>query len=328
MAEIVLGIGTSHSPRLSTPFDQWHLHVDRDQKNRHLHFRGNVHTFEELCQLRESERIAERELGEDRWRAKHERCEQAIAELGQTLADADPDVVVIVGDDQREMFLDDGMPAIAVYWGESVDCIPRPSGRSHPSIEAAAWANHGTERETYTCDAALGERIIRSTIAEGFDVAQLRRQPDGRGIGHAFNFVRRRLMKDKLVPMVPVTLNTYYPPNQPTPARCYAFGRAIRRAIESWESDARVALVASGGLTHFVIDEELDRRVIDGLMERDEQSLSALPVEELESGTSEIRNWLTVGAAVDHLQMDLLDYVPIHRTPAGTGCGMTFARWR
>ena len=37
--------------------------------------------------MRESERIAERELGEDRWGAKHERCEQAIAELGQTLAD-------------------------------------------------------------------------------------------------------------------------------------------------------------------------------------------------------------------------------------------------
>lgn len=150
---------------------------------------------------------------------------------------------------------------------------------------------------------ALGERIIRCAIAEGFDVAQLRRQPEGRSIGHAFNFVRHRLMKDKLVPMVPITLNTYYPPNQPTAARCYAFGRALRRAIESWEADRRVAIVASGGLTHFAIDEEL------------------------ESGTSEIRNWITTGAAVDHLQMELLDYVPIHRTPAGTGCGMTFARW-
>src|SRR5947207_276676 len=142
MAKIVLGIGTSHSPHLSTAFDQWDLHVDRDHKNRHLHFRGGVYTYEELEKLREGERIAERELGEERWRAKHEACERAIDALGETLADVAPDVVVIVGDDQREMFLDDGMPAIAVFWGATVDRIPRPHGVGHPSIETASRANH------------------------------------------------------------------------------------------------------------------------------------------------------------------------------------------
>src|SRR5438093_806379 len=115
MAEIVLGIGTSHSPHLSTPFDQWPLHVDRDHKNKHLHFRGQVYTYEELEKAREPEGIAERELGEGRWLAKHEACERAIGALGDTLARVAPDVVVIVGDDQREWFLEDGMPAISVF---------------------------------------------------------------------------------------------------------------------------------------------------------------------------------------------------------------------
>ena len=326
MAEIVLGIGTSHSPHLSTPLEQWNLHVDRDHANRHFHFRGQVYTYEELEKARESEGIAERELGDERWLVKHEACEAAIAELGETLARVSPDVIVIVGDDQREMFLDDGMPAIAVFWGETVDRIPRQH-RTHPSIEAAAWANHGLTRHTYECVPALGEHLIRQSIADGFDVAQLTRQPENRGIGHAFNFVHTRLLKDTPVPMVPITLNTYYPPNQPTPARCLAFGKTLKRAIETWDEDARVAVVASGGLSHFAIDEQLDRRVIDALAERDDESLATIPTDLLESGSSEIRNWITVAGAVDHLQMELLDYVPIHRTPAGTGTGMTFARW-
>ena len=70
------------------------------------------------------------------------------------------------------------------------------------------------------------------------------------------------------MPMVPVMVNTYYPPNQPTPKRCYAFGQAVRKAIESWDSDKRVALMASGGLSHVVIDEEIDAMVIDGLEEQ------------------------------------------------------------
>ena len=49
-----------------------------------------------------------------------------------------------------------------------------------------------------------------------------------RPFGHAWSFVHQRLMGDRVVPIVPVLLNTYYPPNQPTPRRCYQLGRAIR----------------------------------------------------------------------------------------------------
>ena len=77
--------------------------------------------------------------------------------------------------------------------------------------------------------------------------------------------------------MVPVMVNTYYPPNQPTPKRCYAFGQAVRKAVESWNSDKRVALIASGGLSHVVIDEEIDAMVIDGLKNKKPEVLFQLP---------------------------------------------------
>ena len=238
-----------------------------------------------------------------------------------------PDLVVIIGDDQRELFLDDGMPTLAIFWGESVESIPKPEEELPPSLRPARWANYGEQRESYRCVPELGRHMVERMMIEGFDVAQLREQPAGRSIGHAFNFVRIRLMRDHAVPMVPVLVNTYFPPNQPTAARCYAFGQAIRRAVESWDDGSRVAIAASGGLSHFVIDEELDQRVLEAFRARDSARLAAIPQEELMSGTSEIRNWVVVAGATEHLELEVLDYVPTYRSPAGTGCGMGFARW-
>jgi hypothetical protein len=91
--------------------------------------------------------------------------------------------------------------------------------------------------------------------------------PEGEGEGHAIGFVHKRIMKD-VVPIVPVCINTYYPPNQPTPRRCYKLGQAIRAAVESYPGDKRVGIIGSGGLSHFVVDEALDRGFIDMLRAR------------------------------------------------------------
>ena len=167
MAEIVLGIGTSHSPHLSTALKFWPLHAERDRNNPALHFRGQVYTYEQLVKVREAERIGERELGDERWQSKYVRTEQAIAQLADTLAEVDPDAVVIVGDDQEEMFLDDGMPAIAVFWGGQIERIPPAFGELAPSLEAARAGNYGTEREWYPCVPELGRHIVTSMIDSG-----------------------------------------------------------------------------------------------------------------------------------------------------------------
>ena len=121
--------------------------------------------------------------------------------------------------------------------------------------------------------------------------------------------------------------NTYYPPNQPRPRRSYEFGIALRNAIETWKRQARVAVLGSGGLSHFVVDEELDRKILKALQEKDIDTIASLPLERLQSGTSEIRNWITTAGAAQHLEMEVIDYVPCYRSPAGTGCAMAFAQW-
>ena len=151
--------------------------------------------------------------------------------------------------------------------------------------------------------------------------------PEGEGEGHAFGFVHRRLMNDVAVPVVPVFLNTYYPPNQPSPRRCYRLGQAIREAVEGYPEELRVGVVASGGLSHFIVDEALDGGFIRALREKDASALQALPREQLNSGSSEIRNWICVAGALEHLDLRWVHYFPGYRTPAGTGTGLCFACW-
>jgi hypothetical protein len=326
MAEIVLGIGMSHSPMLSTPVEMWPLHVERDRKNTELHFRGRVYDFAELRQLRAAEQL-ERHLSEKIWRAKQVACQQAIAALAKRLDAITPDVVVIIGDDQQELFHDDNMPSLAIFWGHQIECIPPVGKAVHPSIEVARRDQYGDERVWYAVESGLGRHLVEQMMAKGFDVAQFTRQPEGRTIGHAFTFVWRRIIKGKTTPIVPVMVNSFYPPNQPRAGRCYAFGRALRRAIESWDSRKRVAVVGSGGLTHFVIDEEVDRIVLEAMMERDERRLCGVGEELLQSGSSEIKNWIVAAGALESLRMKLIDYVPAYRSESGTGCAMAFAEW-
>ena len=327
MAKIVLGIGTSHSPMLSTPAEKWPEHVKRDLANRNLWaWDGKPHTYEEMVEM--SPASIAGELTMDVWRERDAANQAAIAKLGDVIADVDPDVIVMVGDDQHELIHEDNMPSLLVYWGEKLLNKPRDRSRMPPSIAMAAWGNEFDEEVELDGQADLGLHIIESVIADEFDVAHSKELPNGRGEGHAFGFVHRRVLDGKRIPpTVPILQNTYYPPTQPLPKRCYAFGKAIRRAIESWESDARVAVLASGGLSHFVIDEKLDRGVLKALGDHDADHLTTLPVELLNSGNSEIRNWITVGAMVEGMDMTLVDYVPCYRSPASTGCAMAFAYW-
>ena len=110
-------------------------------------------------------------------------------------------------------------------------------------------------------------------MADGFDVAACMAQPSDehgmKNLGHAYGFIYRRLLNDRPVPLVPILVNTFYPPNQPLPRRCFDFGRSIARAVAAWDETARVVAVGSGGLSHFVIDEAFDQRMLRALASGD-----------------------------------------------------------
>jgi 3-O-methylgallate 3,4-dioxygenase len=103
----------------------------------------------------------------------------------------------------------------------------------------------------------------------------------------------------------------------------------LTRAIASWPEELTVGVIGSGGLTHFVVDEAFDRLVLDALKTGDATALSAIPENMFQSGTSEIKNWITVAGAMAEagLTMNLVDYVPCYRSEAGTGSAMGFAHW-
>ena len=319
MAEIILGIGSSHSPMLSTPHEAFAGHAERD--------RARVGDFDALARGKAA--WIGRELVPDVTRARHDATQAALARLSTALVEAAPDTLVVIGDDQGEWFSADGQPAVCIYWGESVENLPPPVERMAPSLRRAYWGYYGDgTNRAFPVDAALGRHLVESlTRDHEFDVAHVCVQPRHAPLGHAWSFVHQRLMGERIVPIVPVLLNTYFPPNQPTPRRCYQLGRAIRQVIETWPVGRRVAVVASGGLSHFVVDEELDRRVLDILSKRDVEAVAGLPREGLESGSSEIRNWIAAAGALEGLEMRLVDYVPSYRSEAGTGVGMAFAVW-
>lgn len=319
MAEIVLGLAMSHSPQVSQETKWWGEQGLIDQKRT---------PYQELIQGKPD--WIDAELRPDVWERKYAAAQIAIAKLSDALDEAAPDLIVLIGDDQEELFLDDCMPTFTVFRGD--ESWDRPefihSDMTVPSRAAVLWAFHGDEPEAYPGHPTFGHFLIERLVEQNFDVAQFSRQHEQRSLGHAFTFVRRRIMRqDKVIPLIPVLINTYIPPNQPTAARCYAFGQAIRKAIEAWPGAERVAVVASGGLSHFVIDVDLDRRVLDGLAKADAQALSSLPREKLRSGSSEILNWIAAGGALEKLSMELIDYIPGYRSEGGTGVGMAFAKW-
>jgi 3-O-methylgallate 3,4-dioxygenase len=316
MASIVLGIGTSHGSQVSLTPDWWPKHGELDRKRTR---------YDELVHERGDD--LQDQLTPEVWQRKYDVVQQAVGVLSADLQAAELDAIIVVGDDQAELFSEDSMPAMAIYWGDSIADLPRDMTNVPASRAAAMWAKHAQVREDYPVASGLAKHLIEDLISNGFDVAQLKAQPDGESVGHAFTFVRLRLMGERVVPIIPIMLNTYFPPNQPTAARCYALGQAIREAVASWPVEMRVAVVASGGLSHFVVDEELDQSVITGIQKRDGDALGAIPESKLQSGSSEIKNWIVAAGALTDLDFELVDYVPGYRSPAGTGCGMAFARW-
>jgi catalytic LigB subunit of aromatic ring-opening dioxygenase len=328
MAEIVLGVASSHTPQLSSGFELWADHAKRDRRYSLLGPDAEYHTYEEL--LENAHPRIEKELDPSVWEAKYQRCQEAIETLSRRLTEAQVDVAVVIGDDQQEMFKDDGTPTFACFLGTELIDFPPDAERLErmpAGVRAASWAAHSDQPERHQICAELSRLVIEALVVADFDPLSFTEQPSGRTLGHAFTFPRYRLGLSPETPITPIFINTYFPPNVPSARRCHALGRVVRDAVASWTSDARVAIIASGGLSHFVVDEELDHHFLSALERSDANALGALKREQLRSGNSELLNWIAAAGALEGRQFTLVDYIAGYRTPAGTGTGMAFVYW-
>lgn len=333
MAEISFGLATSHTPMVNAPAEDWPLFAEKDQQlleflGEKLYDRdGNPCTFDELVE-RGDPALAD-EVSPERLRQRHDAAQAALARAGEALDAAHVDVAIVIGDDHKDVFGDHNLPAFAVYWSDTLTNVMPPFLANLPpqmTLGARGWFDE--EPTDYPGHAELGAHLIGQLTKDGFDLASMKGLPEGQGMAHAFTFIHKKVMAgNDVVPMVPVFVNTFYPPNQPSVRRCYDLGRALRRAVDAWSSGARVAVIASGGLSHFVVHEDFDRRVIEALRTRDVEALTSLPERLLQSGNSEVKNWAVAAGALDHLDFELLDYIPCYRSVAGTGAGLAFATW-
>jgi OH-DDVA oxygenase len=329
MADIVLGMGAAHGPLLSTPPEQWDLRAKADRANKSHWFRGKTYDYDAL--LKERAPGFARDVEIEVRRERHARCRAAIDTLRDKFRQVAPEVVVIVGNDQREFFTEELTPSITVYRGREIRNVQQMHEES-TGLNVAEPGNAPAETATYPGAPELADHILRSLGDEDFDLAQSSTTPQNairHGIPHAYGFIYHSILGGTPPPSVPVILNVHYPHNQPKTARCLALGRALQRAIKRFGGCSRVAMMASGGLSHFVVDEELDQRVLKAMATGDEQALAGIPENVFKVGTAEIKNWFPVISAMnaEGRRYHQVDYVPCYRSEAGTGNAMAFVYW-
>lgn len=330
MARIVLGLGTSHTPMLLASDETLPRFLETDQIIKHHDKEGRAVTYGELLEKadpRMATMVAPAQLVE-----RQNRARAACRRLREILSAAALDALIVFGDDQNESYLEDCRPAFAVYFGETI----RNDTKQHQTYShlpewyiknRAAFFEPDAPRD-YPVHAGLAVHMIDYLMDAEFDLAASKRLRAGEGEGHAVAYVHRHVMDAKKpVPVVPVFINTYYPPSQPRPKRCYRLGQVVRLAVECYPGDARVGVIASGGLSHFLVDEDFDRQILKALADKDARFLERIPQSKLKGGSSEILNWVAVAGAAEHLDLNWSDYIPGYRTPAGTGTGMSFASW-
>ncbi|MDG1996973.1 MAG: hypothetical protein P8J14_10795 [Emcibacteraceae bacterium] len=337
MAEIVLGMWTSHGPTLSTTPQEWLMRVKADQNRPSHPYKLGNYTYDELKELRKGEGLDQQSSLSERT-IRHARCQKAITKMADIWDEVKPDVAVIMGNDQNEIFNPDIIPAFTVFAGETL--YNEPASEDHiarmaPGIHAAEAGHNPPEYTEYAGAPDLAKLIIEQATKDGFDVTKMMKLPRhdnhwSSGVGHAFGYIYRQVMRDQVVPNVPIITNTFFPPNQPTAPRVFEFGQMVGRAIRAWDSDLKVAIIGSGGMSHFVIDEELDEIFMKALSQKDSETLTELDEKYFQTGTSELKNWISAAGILfdTDLKGEMVDYVPCYRSEAGTGTANGFVYWK
>lgn len=326
MARIAAAFASSHSVMLTCELEDWIAKFrDRDDRLPFYDKLGNRISYQQV--LAEAPKNAASLVTPEAITQRFHDTQKAMDRMRDEVRSAKLDALIICGDDQYELFHDEHMPSIAIYYGNSMLNTARPKEKMDWYKTAQQRRQEEKEAVLYPCDGKLALNLIEGLVDKGFDVSAVKSIPPTEHEGHAYSFIHHRYLHGAPMPIIPIFLNTYNPPNQPTPKRCVAFGKAIGELVAAYPGDLRVGIMASGGMSHFRVEEDLDLSIFEAIKRKDLEFLAALKPYRLLAGSSEIRNWIVAAAAATHLDMTWSAYIPAYRTLALSGTGLGFARW-
>jgi 2,3-dihydroxyphenylpropionate 1,2-dioxygenase len=233
-------------------------------------------------------------------------AEAAFAALRSNLEAARPDVLIVVANDQFVNFFWNNVPTFFVTIGDEVK---------------GQFTRH---KFNYKNHKELGKTLVRAGMDKGIDFAFGERIE----LQHTQNVPLYFLLPQPTIPILPVYVNTWVDP-APTPRRCYQVGELIRDVAA--RSNERVAILATGGLSHFPgsprigeIDETFDHQLLEIMRKGEGRKLADYSVQELlQAGDSEFLNWMVVVGAIGDAKASYTAYMPDF---VATGWG--FVSWK
>ncbi len=242
MARLVAAFGSSHSVMLGCELDDWLTKFnDADRVLPFYDRQGRPLSFEEV--LAEAPAHANQHVTPEAITRRFREMEACLEEMKRRLQAARLDVLVILGDDQHELFRDELMPGIGLYYGATIrNAVRTELPREQWYRRAQMRRLEETGERHYPCHPGLALHLIGGLRDREFDVAAVAGLGPAQYEGHAYSFVHRWYLQGVELPIVPVFLNTYYDPNQPLPRRCVKLGAAIRAAIADYPQDLRVGV--------------------------------------------------------------------------------------
>ena len=233
-------------------------------------------------------------------------AEAAFAALRVDLDTAKPDVLIVVANDQFVNFFWNNIPTFFVTTADEVK---------------GQFTRH---KFHYRNDKELGKAIVRAGMENGIDFSY----GEHVELQHTQNVPLYFLMPEAKIPILPIYVNTWVDP-APSPRRCYQLGELLRRVADN--STERVAILATGGLSHFPgsprigeIDETFDHKLLEVMRQGKGKSLVDYSVQDLlEAGDTEFLNWMVVIGAVGDVKATYTAYMPDY---VATGWG--FVSWK
>lgn len=238
-----------------------------------------------------------------RYGASHEAA-RFFEPVKRHLDAANADVLVMIQNDHFNTFFFNNWPTFAIGVADRAD---------GPSDQTPGMPNYRVSIEQ-----SLAPLLLDDLVAAGFDFSASHEL----SLDHAVLVPLHFLAPEMKQPIVPVFINCLIPP-LPTACRCFALGQALKAAIESWPSEARVAVIASGSLslevggpriepgkTFGVPDQKWAARIVDLVRKSQHRELlaEATPAKMAEAGNvgGELLNWIAMLGMVGTAQPDIV----------------------